>query len=46
VSDDVAEEVRAYLGAGKRLEALLTLDAMATEIAPLDRVHESVSNRT
>ena len=35
VSDDVAQEVRALLAAGQRLQALRTLDALATDIAPL-----------
>ena len=35
VRDDVAEEVQQELVAGYRRQALLTLDALATDIAPL-----------
>jgi hypothetical protein len=44
VSDDVAQEIRTLLAAGQRLQALLTLDAMATDIAPLG--HGSQWNST
>ena len=36
VSNDAATQIREYLHAGDRLQALLTLDALATEIAPLE----------
>ena len=35
VRDDVAEEVQQELVAGDRRQALLTLDTLATDIAPL-----------
>lgn len=38
VSDDVAAQIRDYLRAGDRHQALLTLEALATDIAPLERV--------
>jgi hypothetical protein len=37
VSDDVATQIQEYLRAGDRRQALLTLDALATDITPLDR---------
>ena len=38
VSDDVAAQIHEYLRVGDRHQALLTLDTLATEIAPLERV--------
>ena len=38
VSDDVAAQIREYLRNGDQHQALLTLDTLATEIAPLERV--------
>lgn len=38
VSDEVAAQIREYLRLGERHQALLTLDALATDIAPLERL--------
>ena len=45
VHDDVARQIFDYLRAGDRRQALLTLDALATEITPLERVRGSADRR-
>ena len=42
VHDDVARQILDYIRAGDRHQALLTLDTLATDIAPLERVRGSV----
>jgi hypothetical protein len=46
VRDDVAQEIRGLLASGERLQALLTLDAMATDIALLGRGGQRTSGHT
>lgn len=45
VSDDVAAQIHEYLRTGHRRQALLTLDSLATEIAPLEPVRAPTSRQ-